>query len=300
MQDKIFKLIPYKYEKFIYSLPDNASPLLKRHIVAALIAYLEENYIFSDMTEILEFLDIDNFSDNETDESERLIDVSVDLLEKINKIVITLDNHKKLEFDEITYLVVMSRLIATYEATLVILRNAYYSESGPLLRLIFEQIGWATSIIGKSEEEISKSQTTKNIKVLNELHPGISKLYGAYTSEAHLDISRMSDYLAISEDNSKIGYLHRSGKKSKERYKDIILLVSLYYKSLNKFVKEKQLGSIITSTIQDKSGNNIEISIQDEINTSLQINAIVEHKLYKKDNNNGVKIELEPLEDSYI
>lgn len=234
---KIYSLIPEIIHDIPYSLPSNASMELKKRIHAALLIYSNDNYELTDYSDIVLSYDDETyqFEDNEKRDIGR--DVLITVIEDFSKLV-SISIKDSPDISHQYYFLAMGRLVTTFEGCLVLLRRGYYIEATPLFRLIFEQIAWATKIVGWDHDKIKKSKTTKYIEELNKLIDGASKNYGRYTKGAHLDFENISDYF-MTGDNNSIGYRTRSGKKSFEKYDDLFYLGRLYIESVEIFFNER-------------------------------------------------------------
>ncbi|MCR8660176.1 hypothetical protein [Paenibacillus endoradicis] len=272
--EEIYKLIPYSLFDIQYSLATNASPQLKRQIHLALLAYKKNDYNYENVTDYLdEILDID-FSNDEHTRRDYCIDGVVGL---IIQVINTLK--EKIEKQNEPYILVyfnsMGRLRASFESSVVLLRYGYYIESSPVFRLIYEQIAWSHSIIGKDIDEINKTKVTGQIKILNELIPNSKKLYGKYSAEAHLDPSEISSYFIENSENNGVGHRYRSGERSKIKYYDIFFLSTLYCKSIYKFFEH--IGVLNDSTIINTPTGQISMTVKEQLDITMKSIQIFEN-----------------------
>lgn len=228
-----FRLIPYTYQGIMYSLPTNASVRFKKHIQAAILSYIEGDYTFSNTFELVKDISIKN----DILKDDRAMDSVVLLIKQMDDILKKIGTIKKI--GPIYYSIAMRRLVSTYEGCLVLLRYGYFIESMPLFRLILEQISWSFAILDKNEEEIyKKGKATKYISCLEQIKPNMTKLYGEYSEQAHLDLPGIREYVFVEKSNNTVGYKTRSGSKSKERYWDYLLVCELYILSIEKVISK--------------------------------------------------------------
>ncbi|SDJ52971.1 hypothetical protein [Paenibacillus naphthalenovorans] len=282
MNNDLYRLIPYNFEGISYALPSNSSERFKRHIKASLISYIRCEYNYENINEILDNLPIEN---SDEDEINYYIaqDMIIGIIENLQKIIKVLLKKINNETGILHYCIAMMRLQSTFESCLILLRNGYYIEFSPLIRLIFEQLAWAYSIFDKDQEYIKNSSVTLSIKCLNDFKKGLSKNYKRYSDEAHMNVSEISEYLITDEEKCLIGVKRRSGLKSRERFVDIVHLCELYILSLEKVIIYKEL---LDAELEDElvPSDGKPITIQEFIETSkLSLNMII--NLYLSEEN---------------
>ncbi|MCD1257266.1 hypothetical protein B5M42_000255 [Paenibacillus athensensis] len=244
-ENETYKLIPYLLYDIPYALPTNASPALRRHMHLALAAYLHEDLDFEHVSDYREDIDELDFSLDEGTQRDFCVDIVMTTIVQLTELLTALAPHCS-EFYSLRYGNAMGRLRASFESCIILLRNGYYIESVPILRLILEQIAWAYAILGKERQEIEQMKVTKQIAHLNDLIPDSNKLNGPYSQQAHLDPQTIGSYTEIDEELGRVGYRYRSGSRSKEKYYDLFVLAQLYIRSLYKFAERQKVLDLDT------------------------------------------------------
>lgn len=279
-ENEIYKLIPYLLYDIPYSLPSNASPSLKRQVYLALMAYKNHDYNFENIDRYLEDIDQIDFSLDEATLRDYCVDsvvgIIIQLIDVLKEVI-----QSSNEVYSLVYFNAMGRLRASFECSIILLRNGYYIESSPVFRLIFEQIAWAYSIIGKDRSEIENSKVTKQINILNELIPNSSAMYGPYSQEAHLEPRKIGTYISIDEELSMVGHRYRSGEKSKEKYHDLFFLARLYCKSIYNF--SERLNALDLDSIIQLPDKQINCSIKERLDNAQNSLTIIVNQVRKID-----------------
>lgn len=279
-ENDTYKLIPYLLYDIPYSLPSNASPALKRQVHLALTAYQKGDFNFEKVSTYLEETENVDFSIDLFTKRDYCIDSLMGIIIQLTDLLKELSQNQS-EYYTIIYFNAMGRLRASFESSIVLLRNGYYIESSPIFRLIFEQIAWAYSIIGKEKQEIESMKVTTQIKVLNELIPGSSKVYGPYSQEAHLDPKKIGSYLTIDEELGMVGYSYRSGIRSKDKFYDLFFLANLYIQSIYKFCG--RINILDLNTMLQTPDKQIEFSVQERLDGAKQILTIILNQMQNID-----------------
>uniref|UniRef100_A0A4Y8PS44 Uncharacterized protein n=2 Tax=Paenibacillus athensensis TaxID=1967502 RepID=A0A4Y8PS44_9BACL len=211
----------------------------------ALAAYLHEDLDFEHVSDYREDIDELDFSLDEGTQRDFCVDIVMTTIVQLTELLTALAPHCS-EFYSLRYGNAMGRLRASFESCIILLRNGYYIESVPILRLILEQIAWAYAILGKERQEIEQMKVTKQIAHLNDLIPDSNKLNGPYSQQAHLDPQTIGSYTEIDEELGRVGYRYRSGSRSKEKYYDLFVLAQLYIRSLYKFAERQKVLDLDT------------------------------------------------------
>lgn len=279
-REDVYKLIPYLLYDIPYSLPSNASPLLKRQIQLALMAYKEKDFDFENINEYIENVSDLDFSLDDLTLRDYCIDGIVNIIDELVNILKE-GMHDQSSPYVFVYFNAMGRLKASFESSVILLRGGYYIESSLVFRLIFEQIAWAYSIIGKEMEKIEGMKVTKQIKLLNDLLPNAAQMYGQYSEEAHLDPKKIPSYLVINPDSNEFGYRYRSGERSKGKYYDLFFLSKLYFKSIFKFLEHLNVLNI--NTILNAPAKQINCTIKERLNSCELALLMFANQIYKID-----------------
>jgi len=279
-ENEIYKLIPYLLYDIPYSLPSNASPALRRQVHLALMAYKNDDYNFDNVSSYLEDIDNIDFSFDEATIRDYCVDSVVGVIIQLVDVLKDVMQSSK-EIYSLVYFNAMGRLRASFESSIILLRNGYYIESSPIFRLIFEQIAWAYSIIGKDQSEIENSKVTQQINILNELIPNSSAMYGPYSQEAHLDPRKIGTYISVDEELNMVGHRYRSGEKSKEKYYDLFFLARLYCKSIYNF--SERLNALDLDSVIQLADKQISCSIKERLGYAHNSLTIILNQMRKID-----------------
>jgi|GEM_PF-2797663 len=279
-ENEAYKLIPHLLYDIPYALPSNASPALKRQFHLALTAYIHQDFHFENISAYLEETDELNFSPDEATQRDYCVDVLMTTIVQLTELLKEFAPNCS-GFDCFVYTNAMGRLRASFESCIILLRNGYYIESSPILRLIYEQIAWSYSIMGKDRQEIERTKVTKQVGRLNDLIPGSSEMNGPYSQEAHLDPQKISSYTAIDEELGMVGYRYRSGSRSKEKFYDLFFLAKLYIRSIYKFAE--RLDALDLDTVLPTPDKQLVCSVRERLALAEKSLAITLNHLCKID-----------------
>lgn len=236
--DNIASLIPYLLEGVGYSLQIDASPLLRKYIAAAIYKYKEDN----DFEDILENMDIENFSDEKSySQYEMVRHVIVDCAVRNTKIIDEyLKSSKVQKSNKDLFFVALGRLSTSFKAATLLLNNGFFVEVVSILRLIIEQLAWGSFLlVEEDEEKIRKNRIQSNVGYLKEqLGENYGILYGYLSSEAHLEPKEIGKYLRKDEEE-QIAVRDRSGKECEGETNTLLVLLDGYcellWKGMNHF-----------------------------------------------------------------
>lgn len=240
VEDPIANLVPYLLEDIPYAIPVNSSISLRKHIAAAIFKYHNPEESFE---EILDDLKDEEYDDEkslgELDEIYKLICDSTDSTNiLLQDLLNTLEKIKKLSLGQYLFLYAMSRLKESFKSAIILLRDGFFVEAIPVLRLIYEQLCWGCFVIDQKDEKyISKNSTTKNTKYLKKkINEDYGQLYSLLSSDAHLDPKVISKYIESGGGIEKVR--GRSAQKSKEEAHWIILLYQIFMEVLECSINE--------------------------------------------------------------
>lgn len=236
--DNIASLIPYLLEGVGYSLQIDASPLLRKYIAAAIYKYKED----IDFEDILEYMDIEDFSDDKSySQYEMVRHVIVDCAVRNTKIIDEyLQGSKVQKSNKDLFFVALGRLSTSFKAATLLLNNGFFVEVVSILRLIIEQLAWGSFLlVEEDEEKIRKNRTQSNVGYLKEqLGENYGILYGYLSSEAHLEPKEIGKYLR-KEEEEQIAVRDRSGKECEGETNTLLVLLDGYcellWKGMNHF-----------------------------------------------------------------
>lgn len=236
--DTIATLIPYIYEGVEYSLQINAPALLRTYMAAAILKYKEG----SDFEEILETMDTERFSDeNSYSQHEMVRAVIVDCAVRNSKLIGEyLKNSKIQENNKYLFFIALGRLSTSFKAATLLLNNGFFVEVVSILRLIIEQLAWGSFLLEEEDEEkILKNRTQSNVGYLKtQLGENYGILYGYLSSEAHLEPKEIGKYLQL-DDKNQVAVRDRSGKECEKETNTLLLLLDGYceliWKGMNHF-----------------------------------------------------------------
>ncbi|NIE93043.1 hypothetical protein F3J09_20020 [Bacillus sp. Ab-1751] len=231
-RENIADIEPYLLEGIPYGLPINASAELRRYIAAAIFKHINPE---KDFEEIVDSLDIDNYSDEKnvshydgiifaiTNAVEITTCIMKDLFQKLVN-----NKPESITHGEILFFSSLTRLKQSFNSTVTLLRYGYFVEVITVFRLIYEQLCWACFVIDEnSDKNIINNKTTSNTKYLKEkINKEYGKFYDDLSKGAHLAPKTIAKYLSLGDEGLKI--LERSGKKCKEEISYLILLFRIY------------------------------------------------------------------------
>ena len=227
-EDNIASLIPYFYEGVSYSLQIDAKPLLRKYIAAAIHKYKEN----IDFEKILETIDIEKFSDEEScSQHEKVRDIIVKCAVKNTKIIEKyLKESKTQTSNKELFFIALGRLSTSFKAATSLLNNGFFVEVVPILRLMIEQLAWGSFLlVEEDEEKIIKNRTQSNVRYLKEqLGKQYGELYGELSGEAHLEPREIGKYLQVNEKEGQMAVRDRSGKECENETLTLLVLFDGY------------------------------------------------------------------------
>ena len=130
----------------------------------------------------------------------------------------------------------MTRLKASFEAAMLLMRNGYFMELSSIFRLIFEQLSWGcylftTDEIQTTEEDLTKlkspQQTIGYLKTAMQ-QDSLGPVYGLLSSGAHLTVSEITRYLDKNTDDCKIDIIFQTEEADKDDISILYLLAGIY------------------------------------------------------------------------
>ncbi|GLC31172.1 hypothetical protein [Clostridium omnivorum] len=278
VEDTIYMLKPYLFEGIGYSLPTNSSPEFRKHIDAAILLYKEKDLEFKNARTVLDSLDLNYYiRDNQTNSIDIIQDSIVKISSFCAELLCRFDNYlTNKNIGNHCFLVAMIRLKATFQSSVILLRNGYYMEVSTVFRLIYEQLCWSCYAVEQTHiNNIKDKSVTKTIKYIKKINDRYPELYSIFSREAHIDPKIIKDYLR--EESSGVKVLNRSGKECREKTIYLILLIKIYVEIIQ-YSLEKHL---ILSNDKNKE-------FQEIINLSLQNIAYI-NKAFKGDDNIKLK-----------
>lgn len=89
----------------------------------------------------------------------------------------------------------LTRLIMTFRAAILLIRNGFLFESALMCRLILEQLSWAYAIHDSRDNDFLKVLPTASISKTKKLIPYVAKLYGVLSKFSHISPEITSDYI---------------------------------------------------------------------------------------------------------
>jgi len=89
----------------------------------------------------------------------------------------------------------LTRVIMTFRAAILLVRNGFLFESALMCRLILEQLSWAYAIHDSRDNDFLKVLPTASISKTKKLIPYIAKLYGVLSKSSHISPELTSDYI---------------------------------------------------------------------------------------------------------
>ncbi|MEK5230754.1 DUF5677 domain-containing protein [Lysinibacillus sp. FSL K6-0232] len=219
--NQIFKITPYSLDGMLYALPTDSSVDFHIHMAAAILSYTQK----IPFEEALNSLDKDAYQNmGRIPHTDLNKDKCVDMVTLTIKTFVTLTKNDKLPSWHYLFLGCLSRLIASFESAVIMLKFGYYIEVSSIYRVIYEQLSWACFLLqAKDEEEVKRKKVTDCIKYLKKLNPKYGKLYGLYSNEVHLNLSEVASYYHV-DGSQNISIQSRSGKKSTEKEIDLYAL----------------------------------------------------------------------------
>lgn len=228
IENSIFTLKPYLFENIPYALPTNSSPEFRRHIAAAIISYMDKSLQSDTIENVVNLLDINGYN-NENQLSN--VDIVQDTIVKslalcIDYFCMTIEV-EELNIGQSSFLLAMSRLKASFESAVVLLRYGYFMEVSTVFRMIYEQLCWACFVIEQSDEKaIIDQSVTKTVVYLKKINEEYGKLYHLFSKEAHIDPKVVGDYLNVID--GKVRTRIRSGEECNNKTLDLVLLGKIY------------------------------------------------------------------------
>ncbi len=268
-QEKLYKLVPYYFEGIMYAIPTNSSKRFKRHIQAALTAYLNEDYEYDSIREILSDLPIECIEE-ESSGSDIARDLILDIIYMLEDLLKFIGKNPDKKPGIHIYCLQMHRLQSTFESAVILLKNGYHVETSSLFRLIIEQVAWTYSNIDNDMEAIKKSnqksERTKTISALNEIKEGSSRIYGVYSNETHMNLSESWQYIVTDDELNHTYIKKRSGIRCSERNIDLALLCELYLLSIEKVAEKYHLLDEETEILPPNFSS--PLTIRENINTA--------------------------------
>lgn len=224
--NQLFKITPYSFEGIIYALPTDSSGEFHLHMAAALLSYTQQ----IPFEVALNSLDKEAYQNmDRIPHTDLNKDKCVDIVTLTIKTFVELIKNEKLPSWHYLFLGCLSRLIASFESAVIMLKFGYYIEVSSIYRVIYEQLSWACFLLqAKDEDEVKRQKVTDCIKYLKELNPAYGKLYGLYSNEVHLNLSEIVNYYHV-DDDQNISIRSRSGKKSAEKEMDLYVLSSVVF-----------------------------------------------------------------------
>lgn len=236
--DEISSLIPYLYEGVHYALDLNAEPLLRAYMVSAIIAYLErenDDVVFED---ILASRNLSDLSDSQSRSQVEIVRyVIVEEAYTTSRIMNNYNNwnfhNEKKNLARQLFALSMGRLYTSFKAAVSLLNSGFFVEVIPVFRLILEQLAWGSYLLKETDNaKIQKNQVQSDIKYLKEVlnDDRFGKIYGYFSSQAHLEPTEIGKYLKFDEENNSILIRDRSGKECEADTVSLLLLLEAYGK----------------------------------------------------------------------
>lgn len=236
-RDEISSLIPYLYEGVHYALDLNADSLLRAYIVSAIIAYQERDNDVP-FEDILASRNISDLSDQKSrSQAEVTRYAIIEGAYTTSQIAV---NYNNWNFSSESgclarhlFTLSMGRLYTSFKAAVSLLNSGFFVEVVPVFRLILEQLAWASYLLNETEDaKIPKNKVQTDIKYLKKVlnDDRFGKLYGYFSSEAHLEPSEINKYLEVNQEDNSIMIKDRSGKECEEDTASLLLLLEAYGK----------------------------------------------------------------------
>lgn len=129
----------------------------------------------------------------------------------------------------------MIRLKASFEASMLLMKNGYFIELSSVFRLILEQLSWGCYLFSTDESQASldfskiksPQQTISCLKTtLNSNTYG--QLYGLLSEGAHLPLKEITRYIDKHADDYKVDIIFQAEKADSDDISILLLLIGTY------------------------------------------------------------------------
>lgn len=253
-KDTIASLIPYSLDSITYALALDSSPILRKHIAAAIFKYENPDECYED---ILNAIDVEKYSDeNSYSPHDMVIHI---IIAHATTSSLVLNNYNAWCLKETNglsqelFVAGMIRIVSSFQSAAILLRHGFYVEVMPIFRMILEQLAWGCYLIKETDEsKISKNRTQSNTTYLKEiLGNDFGRLYGHLSSEAHLEPSQIRKYVHAEKDEIHIKV--RSGKQCKDEVETLLLLLKAYGRVIYSGIEHFGIPDEFTSYYHDWS-----------------------------------------------
>ncbi len=177
---------------YLVGVQYNCSERFKKYILAAAKAYLLGNtidYVLKKYSDSWDF--------QTDDPTFQLMNIIIDSTKrKLRESCDHMDKHLHTNTPAlISSSAALTRVIMTFKAAILLVRNSFLFESAVMCRLILEQLSWAYSIHDSHDKDFLKVLPTKSIGKTKKLIPFIGKLYSALSNLSHISPELTSDYI---------------------------------------------------------------------------------------------------------
>jgi hypothetical protein len=122
----------------------------------------------------------------------------------------------------------LCRLEASFKAAYGLVRKHYIFETESIVRLILEQLAWATVASTCGDKEVQDLQPTKCISALKKHYPGAGRLYGELSQGAHIDPVIARNYIHFHLEGKRVA--RRSSGDALGNGKQLLELAVIYLK----------------------------------------------------------------------
>jgi hypothetical protein len=242
--DTIHSLIPLISGNIQYALVNNYSPKLKRLIHVLFESITDDTFCFDRFNYLLKKIEIDNFN---REAVENIHQIYADLYLKMIFICIRQLGNTPNNSDDNSpngvniALILLNRLSATFQSSLILLRFGFHIEAEMLFRVIVEQIAYIYTCYKIDDyNEIDKIEPNKCIKCIKKKYKLLGGFYGELSDSIHFRTKSFPKILSVKD--NKVGTNIRSGKKSKKNYLYLFYL-SCIYLDICKEIDEKYIHS---------------------------------------------------------
>jgi len=222
--DAIHTLFPFLSNNFEYALPIDSSPRL-RFLTHCFFQSIDRK---KDDIDIELFQELYKNKENDPPLSkEYLIADSIVtwIMSTSKQFAKEIDCNNEKRAGLIVAVATLLRLVATFQAASVLIKDGFHCETIYLFRVILEQIAYAYKCSTITvDDEIKKIQAQKCISELKNIHKEAGRMNGLFSNYIHHHADTWNSFIKQDTVQDLTFVINRSGKESK---KNVIFLLSL-------------------------------------------------------------------------
>jgi hypothetical protein len=149
-----------------------------------------------------------------------------------------------------------TRLRASFDICLFLIRNGYFIESAMIERQILEQIAWINYVQEYDTDDCMNIDASKTIKKLKDTFKDAGLLYGKLSKVLHFDINVLDNYYEDKDDGRYI--ILTSSKKSYKNLDNLFILIKYYIRLANILAKRIKSNDVQKyKSYMKKQGRNL-------------------------------------------